>query len=406
MPNYRYKARDPSGAVITGTYESSGAEGVSGYLGRLGLTPVSILEEKPKDTFSRTLEGFSKIRQEEIVIFSQQFVTLTGAGLPFLSVFAALEQQTSNPKLKMIVAAIRRDVERGKMVSEAMARHPEAFGSIYISMVRAGETSGMLDVMLDRLVMILEHDMNTRSKIKAAIRYPMIVFIALVIAFFIVVLFVIPRFATLYEGFQVELPLPTRILIWINHVAHHYGLLILIGAGLSGVGVVKLINTPDGRLWWDGVKLRLPIFGAIFMKTALSRFARVFGILMRAGLPLPQTLDIVADTVGNKAISGSLLSLKGAVQQGEGMSRSIRSNKLFTPLVVEMIAVGEETGNMETMMLKVSEYYDRDVEYAIKNMTASLEPIFLVVIGGAILLLALAIFLPWWNLINVAKGGG
>lgn len=406
MPNYRYKARDASGGLVVGTFECAAAEGVAGHLDRRGYLPVSIVEEKDNDDWlGRLNRRFEKVGHEEIIVFFRQLVTLINAGIPFIPIFNALEEQTTNPKLKKIIGIIRKDVESGTTVSDAMEKHAQVFSPIYVNMVRAGEASGMLDVMLERVVMLSEHEADTRARMKAATRYPMMVCIALGIAFTIVVMFVIPRFAAMYANFRVALPFPTRVMIGMNRLVQGYGVPMMVGIIALGLWVKQYVNTPVGRLWWDGLKLKLPVFGPIFTKAALSRFAMVFGVLTRSGLPILKTLDIVGDTVGNKAISRVVLSLRDAVRQGQGIASFIRSSKIFTPLVIQMIAVGEETGSMEQMMMKVSESYDRDVEYEIKNMAASLEPIFLVVIGAAVLFLALAIFLPWWGMIDAMKGG-
>jgi type II secretory pathway component PulF len=258
---------------------------------------------------------------------------------------------------------------------------------------------------MERLARLAEHEAETRNRVKTATRYPKIVLLSLVAAFAILVTFVIPKFVALYANFKVALPLPTRILIGINDVVHHYWYLILGGILLSVWGIRYYLQTEAGRLWWDTVKLKLPVFGPIFRKVSLSRFARIFGTLTRSGLPILQTLEIVSATVGNAMISRVVDNLRESARQGKGLVQPMRVSKVFPPVVIQMVAVGEETGKMEEMMLKISDYYDMEVEYAIRNLSASLEPILLVVIGGIVLFLALAIFLPWWNLVSVFRGG-
>ncbi|MDC4223495.1 MAG: type II secretion system F family protein [Candidatus Manganitrophus sp.] len=403
MPTFRYKARDKYGALFMGTFETHGKEAVAGHLDSLGYIPVAIEEEKPGLSLAEFLPQFERISSEDLIIFSRQLATLIGAGIPFMASFTALEEQTENPKLKKVIGQVRKDVEGGSTFADALAKHPKVFSSLYVSMIKAGETGGVLDEMLNRLALLAEHEAETRARIKAATRYPKIVVAALVVAFGILITFVIPKFAALFANFKVELPLPTRIMIGINRVAHQYGLLILVIVAAAIIGFRKHVNTVSGRLWWDGVKLNIPIFGPIFMKVALSRFARVFGTLHRAGLPILQTLEIVSETVGNVVIARIVDNVRDSARQGRGIVQPMRVSKVFPPIVLQMVAVGEESGKTEEMMMKVSEYYDRDVDYAIKNLSSSLEPVLLVVIGGAVLLLALAIFLPWWNLINVVK---
>jgi type II secretory pathway component PulF len=403
MAIFRYKARDKYGALFIGTFETNGKEAVAGHLDSLGYIPVSIEEEKPGISLAELFPQFETISAEELIIFSRQLATLISAGIPFMASFTALEEQTENPKLKKIINQVRRDVEGGSTFADALAKHPKVFSSLYVSMVKAGETGGVLDEILNRLAILAEHEAETRARIKAATRYPKIVVVALLVAFGILVSFVIPKFAALYANFNAELPLPTRIMIGINTAVHRYGLAILAGIVLAAFGFRKYINTPVGRLWWDGFKLKVPIFGTIFMKTALSRFARVFGTLTRSGLPILQTLEIVSETVGNVIIARIVDNIRDSARQGRGIIQPMQVSKIFPPIVIQMVAVGEESGKMEEMLMKVSEYYDRDVDYAIKNLSSSLEPFLLVVIGGVILFLALAIFLPWWNLINVLR---
>lgn len=406
MPTFRYKARDKYGALFMGTFETHGKEAVAGHLDSLGYIPVAIEEEKPGLSLAELLPQFETISSEDLIIFSRQLATLIGAGIPFMASFNALEEQTENPKLKKVINQVRREVEGGSTFADALAKHPQVFSSLYVSMVKAGETGGVLDEILNRLALLAEHEAETRARIKAATRYPKIVLVALFVAFAILVSFVIPRFAALYANFDAKLPLPTRIMIWINDVVHRFGLLLLASVVAAFVGFRKYIATASGRLWWDGFKLKLPIFGTIFMKSALSRFSRVFGTLTRSGLPVLQTLEIVSETVGNVVIARIVDNIRDSARQGRGVIQPMRVSKVFPPIVIQMIAVGEESGKMEEMMMKVSEYYDRDVDYAIRNLSSSLEPLLLVVIGGVILFLALAIFMPWWNLINVVKGGG
>lgn len=405
MPNFRYKARDKYGALFMGTFETSGKEAVAGHLDSLGYIPVSIEEERPGISLAELLPHFETISAEDLIIFSRQLATLISAGIPFMASFNALEEQTENPKLKKVISQVRKEVEGGSTFADALAKHPKVFSSLYVSMVKAGETGGVLDEILNRLATLAEHEAETRARIKAGTRYPKIVLVALVVAFGILVSFVIPKFAALYANFKAELPLPTRIMIGINTAVHRYGLVILAAIVSAIFGFRKYINTPAGRLWWDGFKLKLPIFGPIFMKSALSRFARVFGTLTRSGLPVLQTLEIVSETVGNVVIARIVDNIRDSACQGRGIVQPMRVSKIFPPIVVQMVAVGEESGKMEEMLTKVSEYYDRDVDYAIKNLSSSLEPLLLVVIGGVILFLALAIFMPWWNLINVVKRG-
>lgn len=406
MPSYRYKARDKYGALFTGTIETAGRDDVAVQLDNLGYIPVSIKEVREGIFSPEFFEKFQIVHPQDMIVFSRQLATLISAGLPFITSFDALIEQTENKRLKKIISQVRKDVEGGSSFSDALARHPNVFSNLYVNMIRAGETGGVLDEILERLASLAEHEAETRARIKAATRYPKIVIFSLVVAFIILVTFVIPRFAALYANFKVKLPLPTRILIGINYAVTGYWHIIITSVIVVVILVRKYIKTETGRVRWDSLKLRLPVFGPIFLKTALSRFARVFGTLTRSGLPILQTLEIVSNTVGNVVISRTVDNIRDSVRQGREIIQPMKVSKIFPPVVIQMVAIGEESGRMEEMLMKVSDYYDIEVEYAIRNLSTSLEPILLAVIGAAVLFLALAIFLPWWNLINVFKGGG
>jgi len=407
MPTFRYKARDKFGALFSGAIETSNEDAVAAQLDTLGYIPVKIEEERKSSLIGPNfLERFQPITSEDLIIFSRQLATLINAGLPFITSLDALIEQTENKRLKRLITQIRRDLEGGSSFSEALAKHPSVFDDLFVNMVRAGEAGGVLDEILDRLATLAEHDAETRARIKAATRYPKIVIAAITVAFLILVTFVVPKFAELYAGFKAELPLPTRILIGINNFIHHYWYLALLAIGAAVVGIRQYIRTPAGRFQWDGLKIKLPVFGPIFLKTALSRFSRIFGTLTRSGLPILETLEIVSKTVGNVVIAGVVDNIRDSARQGRGVVQPMRLSRIFPPTVTQMVAIGEETGKMEEMLMKVSNYYDRDVEYAIRNLSTTMEPLLLAVIGGMVLFLALAIFLPWWNLIRVFKGGG
>jgi len=406
VPVYLYRARDKFGSLFTGTIETSGRDAVASQLDHLGYHPVSIVEQRPGGGSGDLFERFTRISPQDLIVFSRQLATLISAGLPFMTSFDALIEQTENKRLKSVITQVRKDVEGGSSFSDALAKHPTVFSTLYVSMIQAGETGGVLDEILQRLATLAEHEAETRARIKAATRYPKIVIGALAIAFVILLQFVIPRFAALYANFKVQLPLPTRILIGINHAFQSYWWLIL-AVGLFVVFSVRTyIRTEAGRLHWDGIKIKLPVFGPIFLKTALSRFARVFGTLTRSGLSILQTLEIVSQTVGNTVISRVVDNIRDNARQGRGIVQPMQVSRIFPPVVIQMVAIGEQTGKMEEMLMRVSDYYDQEVEYSIRNLSTSLEPLLLAVIGGVVLFLALAIFMPWWNLINVFKGGG
>jgi type II secretory pathway component PulF len=406
VPVFTYRARDKYGSLFTGTIDTSGPDAVASQLDHLGYHTVSIEEQRPGVGAGEFFERFTRVSPQDLIVFSRQLATLISAGLPFMTSFDALIEQTQNKRLKKVIIQVRKDVEGGSSFSDALAKHPSVFSALYVSMIHAGESGGVLDEILQRLATLAEHEAETRARIKSATRYPKIVIGALVMASVILLQFVIPRFAALYANFKVQLPLPTRILIGINHAFQNYGWAILLLIILAVLAVRGYIRTEAGRLRWDGIKLELPIFGSIFLKTALSRFARVFGTLTRSGLSILQTLEIVSQTVGNTVISRVVDNIRDSARQGRGIVQPMQVSRIFPPVVIQMVSIGEQTGKMEEMLMKVSDYYDQEVEYSIRNLSTSLEPLLLAVIGGVVLFLALAIFMPWWNLINVFKGGG
>ncbi len=404
MPLFHYKARDKFGALFEGTIETVNRELVATQLDGLGYIPVSITEEREGIFSPEFLQQFTRITPQDQIIFSRQLATLISAGLPFIASFETLIEQTENPRLKKVIAKVKQDVEGGSTIADALERHPKVFSSLYVNMIRAGEAGGVLDEILNRLAFLAEHEAETRARVKAATRYPIIVIAATAIAFVVLMTFVVPRFVEIYANFKGTLPMPTRVLIWLNKFIKGYWYLI-IGA-IAGLifGMRWYINTEAGRLQWDNIKIKLPIFGPIFLKLAMSRFSRIFATLNRSGLPILQTLDIVSATIGNKVISRVIDNVRDSARGGKGLVQPMRVSKVFPPIVTRMMAVGEETGNMDDMLVKISDYYDTEVEYAIKNLSTLIEPILIVIIGGMVLFLALGIFLPMWNMISLMKG--
>jgi len=403
MPVYRYRARDKEGALHRGTMEARAKEAVADQLSGQGFIPVLIEEETQSLLGPDFFLNLTKITPQDLIVFSRQLATLVSAGIPFLSSLGTIEKQSENPRLKAAIADIRSSVESGTSFSDALAKHPKIFNKMYVSMIRAGETAGILDDILERLAMLAEHDADTRSRVKTAVRYPLIVVVAVGAAFAFLVSFVVPKFAAIFGRFKTELPLPTRILIGLNYLIQHYWYLILLGIPLAIWLVIRYVNTPKGRWQWDRVKLKLPVFGMLFQKVALSRFARVFGAMQKSGISMMLTLDIAGETVGNVVIARVVEEMRDNLREGKGLLGPMEASGLFPPLVIQMVSVGEETGKLDTMLNKVSDYYDMDVEYTLRNLSTMIEPVLLLFVGGMVLFLALGIFLPMWNMMNLVK---
>jgi type II secretory pathway component PulF len=401
MPQYQYKARDKDGALREGTMEARGREAVADQLVVQGFIPVLIEEQGRPFLSADFLEGFTRVKPQDLIIFSRQLATLMAAGVPFLQGLATMEKQSENPRLKAAISAIKADVEAGSTFSDAIAKHPAIFSKLYVSMIKAGEAAGIMDSILNRLAHLTEYDAETRARVKAAVRYPMIVVVSICVAFAFLMTFVVPKFAAIFAQTKTELPLPTRMLMGINYGVQHYWYIALAGIGLFAWAVIWYVSTPYGRRQWDGLKLRLPVFGILFRKVALSRFARIFGTMQRSGISMMLALDITADTVGNVVIAGVIGEMRQGISEGKGLTVNMEASGIFPPLVVQMLSVGEETGQIDAMLDKVSDYYDSDVEHLLRNLSGMLEPMLLLFVGGMVLFLALAIFMPMWNMMNM-----
>ncbi|MBI1810621.1 MAG: type II secretion system F family protein [Nitrospirae bacterium] len=404
MPTYSYKVRNQTGEIISGVIDAPTTDAVAEQLFSKGYTPVKIeAEEETKSPIEKGWQIFDRVKDEDLIVFSRQLATLITAGISFIRSMDTLAEQTKSRKLRKIIEEIRREVARGSSFSDALAKFPKVFSPLYISMVRVGEEAGVLDDILNRLSSLLEHDATTRARVKAATRYPVIVIISMIIAFFVLTTFVVPKFASLYQSAKVELPLPTRVLIFLNKAIRTYWPLLI--AAVAGVifAFRGYIRTPSGRWNLDKLKLRVPIIGSVVEKTVMSRFARIFSTLYSSGIPMLHALDIVAGTLGNIIIARAVEVIKESVREGKGLAVPMASTMVFPPMVTQMVAVGEETGALDDMLTKVADYYDLEVEYAIKNLSITLEPVLLVFLAGGILFLALGIFLPIWDMMKVMK---
>ncbi|MBI4689882.1 MAG: type II secretion system F family protein [Nitrospirae bacterium] len=402
MPAYVYKVRTQAGEVVSGVLNAPTPDAVAEQLFSKGYIPIKIEagEVSPAD---KGWQLFDRIKAEDLIVFSRQLATLVTAGISFIRGLDTLLEQTRNKRLRIIIEAIRKDVEGGSSFSDALAKFSSVFSPLYVSMVKVGEEAGVLDDILERLASLLEHEAATKARLKAATRYPTIVVVAITIAFFVLTTFVVPKFASMYEASKVVLPLPTRILIFINKAIRTYWpLLIAVAAGIFFM-IKSYISSAPGRWNWDKLKLRIPVIGSVVEKTVMSRFARIFSTLYRSGIPMLHTLDIVSGTLGNVIIARAVEVVKESVREGKGLAQPMASTMVFPPMVTQMVAVGEETGALDDMLIKVSDYYDLEVEYAIKNLSTTLEPILMVFLAGIILFLALGIFLPIWDMIHVMK---
>ena len=400
MAIFKYKVRDREGKAIGGTIEAPTLQIAGDRLYRLGYLPITIDDERDALPFdlSALWSRFKKVRLEDIIFLSQQLSTLYKAGLPLLTGLGNLREQMENKGLKPILEGIIRQIEGGKTLFDAMSKYPVAFSPVYLNMVRAGETSGRLGESLDRFVTLAERELKTRQRVKEATRYPKIVIGSLVIGFAVLIALVFPRFAQVFASFNTPLPLPTRVMIGINHVCHTYWYFFLMALFGLPFLVRHFIRTEKGRFLWDRLKIRIPIFGPLLLKIALSRFAYIFVMLNRSGIPILQTLEITSTTIDNVILSRSVEEIRQKVREGKSLADSMKESGAFTPLILQMISVGESSGTLDEMLTRVTEYYDLEVDNGIKKLSTYIEPTLTLFLGVFVLFLALAVFLPWWNM--------
>ena len=407
MGTFTYRARDEKGSLVTGTLDGDGKQAVYQQLDAMGLFPISASEigrgfSSLDDIFVR----FQRVKYDDLVFFTRQLQTVVRAGIPLISGLKALEEQTSNTRLKAAIRTICQDVDRGQSFSDALSKHKGIFSELYTSMVRAGELGGSLEEVLERLSGVLEFQMRTKEMLKSALRYPMFVIGTLVIAFIVLINVVVPKFVPLFKGSKVALPLPTQILIFINDIMSAYGVFVISGLIAIIVLFFLYIRTERGSFLFDNLKLKVPLIGPIILKICMGRFAFTLENLVRAGVPIVKTLEIVSRTVGNNFIAKKVLEIGVKVEKGRGISRPMRDAKIFPPLVIHLVSTGEETGSLEEMLREISTHYDREVTYSVNRLSAWIEPILTAGLSIMVLFLALAIFMPWWNMMGAMRGGG
>ncbi|HME45071.1 MAG TPA: type II secretion system F family protein [Syntrophorhabdales bacterium] len=408
MAVFAYKARDERGALIAGTMDADSHRAVSAHLDSMGLFPVAVSEKKGFGTVSldEYLTKLDRVKLDDLIFFTRQLRTVIKAGVPLISGLKALEEQTNSRKLKKKIKKVWQDLDRGQSFSDALSGNKDVFSDLYVSMVKAGEVGGVLDEVLERLAQLLEFQMKTRETFKSAMRYPSMVVGAIVIAFGVLVTFVIPKFALLFKGSTMQLPLPTRILLGLNDLVQAYGVFLL--GGVIGICIAGYVytRTQQGKYVRDQLMLKLPIVGKILLKICMSRFAYVEENLIRAGVPIVTALEIVARTVGNLVITKKVVEISEKIEKGKGISKPMKDSGIFPPLVLHLIATGEDTGSLEEMLREVSIHYDSEVTYSLNRLSSWIEPILITVLGGMVLFIALAVFLPWWSMMEAMKHGG
>jgi type IV pilus assembly protein PilC len=401
MPSFLYVARNFEGRVVRGTTDGQTPSMVARVLREQGLIPTTIESTVPTiQQKGQVIGKAGKAKLEDLVILTRQFATMIRAGLPLIEVLNILAEQTEKRVLKKVMLQILRDVETGASLTEAMQKHPAVFNTFYISMMRAGETSGMLDSILDQVALYLEKTASIQRKVKAAVTYPAVVsFVAISITIFLMIK-VVPIFSGIFDQLGGTLPLPTRVTIAISNFLQNHFVLGLIGVATGGWLIWQFAKTSQGRQLFDRLKLRLPIFGPLFLKVSVARFSRTLGTLIRSGVNILNALDIVAKTAGNVVIEEVIIKTKASIQSGEAIATPLRESKVFPPMVVRMIDVGERTGALESMLDKVAEFYEEQVDAVVSSLTSIIEPVLIVFLGLVVGFIVISMFMPMFEMIQ------
>ncbi|OON63280.1 MSHA biogenesis protein MshG [Massilia sp. KIM] len=404
MPYFAYKGRDARGELTQGVLEGVDPSSIADLLFGNGITPIEIVVSKKgpgeagaKGSLRERLTE-KKVGHMDVQLFSRQIYTLLKSGVPIMRGLAGLQESAINKSFAKVIKDLRESLDAGRELSAAMMRHPHCFSPFYLSMVRVGEMTGRLEEVFLRLFDHMEFDRDMRERVKTALRYPTFVVIAMVLAMAVVNMFVIPQFAKVFKSFNAELPLMTRILLGTSDFTVQYWpmLATMLVAGVWGFR--HWTRTPKGRMTWDRRKLRLPIAGKIIHKATMARFARSFALSMRSGVPIVQALNVVSQTADNAYLSSRIEQMRDGVERGESILRTSVAANVFTPIVLQMIAVGEESGSLDDLMDEIAQMYEREVDYELKTLSSQIEPILITFLGIMVLVLALGIFLPIWDL--------
>jgi len=401
---YTYTVRDRAGKEITGSLQADSVDALTGKLNQMGYFVVSIDEVKISLRKKQLHIFGAKVKSKDITIFTRQFATMINAGLPLIKCLSILTQQTESQALSDIISDCSREVEAGHALSEALSKHPRAFSELYVAMVRAGELGGMLDDVLLRVADQLERDAEIRQKVKSAMTYPIVVLGITIIIVTSMLMFVVPRFGKMFTELGGKLPTYTQFLVNLSHFLAGWGGLIVIAAIIGFVfGYRRFKATKQGRLTIDRIKLRLPVVGTLFHKTAMSKFSRTLGTLLSSGVPILGALEITGETTGNMVITKALDVVRAGVKEGETIARPLTEAEVFPPMVIQMIAIGEETGALDVMLAKVSDFYDSEVNAAMDSFASIIEPVLLVVLGVAVGSIVIALYLPIFKVITLIK---
>jgi MSHA biogenesis protein MshG len=404
MAEFDYRGRDASGELITGALKANSERAAADTLIRRGVTPLSIRLRSQKSQEASFSLFEEKITLDDLIVFTRQMYSLTKAGIPILRAIDGLADNSPKKRMRQVLRDVSEQLERGRELSAAMAGHRKVFPRLLVAVIHVGENTGQLEEAFQQLSEYLAKEQDTRKQVKSALRYPSFIISALIIAMFILNIWVIPTFAQMFAQFDAELPLPTRILIGTSDFFVAWWPALLIGMVAGWLAFKRFKTSKNGRVVWDRWKTQMPIFGDIVQRSLLSRFSRSFSVMLRAGVPLTQSLHLVADAVDNYWMAERIEDMRRTIERGEGITRAAQGTKLFTPLVMQMISVGEETGRVDELLEEVADYYEREVDYDLKSLTARIEPILLVLVAVMVAIMALGIFTPMWDMMDAYKG--
>lgn len=405
MARYEFSGRNKNGDLTQGAIEANDAQSVARQLTARQITPISIELETEKTQTDETANWFTpNVSLTDLVLFCRQMYSLAKAGIPIMRAVGGLADSAQSLRLKLALKDIVLQLERGRSLSSALNNHKKIFNQLFVSVVHVGENTGQLDLAFNQLAEYLEREQETRKQITTATRYPIFVVIAIAIALIVMNIFVIPKFADMFKRFDAELPPMTRFLIGMSDFFIHQWYILVAGIALVVFGVHRYLGSEKGRYNWDKAKLKLPIVGSIFNRSLLGRFTRSFAMMIKAGVPLTTSLTLVADAVNNAFMGSRILLMRQNIERGESFSRVAQSSELFTPMVLQMISVGEETGQVDELLAEVASFYEREVDYDLKSLTAKIEPVLVAIVAAMVLVLALGIFTPMWDMMSAIQG--
>lgn len=406
MALFKYVGRDTQGNSVKGEVEASSLDSAADQVMQKGILPSSIKEKKlGSDNVDLMLIFAPSVNLSDLIIFTRQIYSLTKAGIPILRAINGLAESTHSKLLSDSLHDVLNRMRNGYSLSVAMGAHPRVFSQLYVSLIQVGENTGQLDRIFLQLSEYLEQEIETRKRVKGAMRYPTFVLIALAVAMVILNIYVIPTFAGMFAKFHAELPWTTKVLLATSAFFVDYWHLMVIFLVLSFIALKLWLNSEKGAYLWDKWKLKIPIVGSVIERSLLARFSRSFSMMLSAGVPLNNALYLIAHAVDNNYLQDKILAMRSGIEAGEPLLKTATAAGLFTPLVLQMIAVGEETGQVDELLNEAADFYEREVDYELKNMTAKIEPILISIVAGMVLILALGIFTPMWDMMGAMKGG-